>query len=54
MPADLSVESPGPIINWAKQVVDENGGGVLQILYHLEPDYKIENVRALNEFVNGL
>lgn len=54
MPTDFSVDSPTPIINWAKKVVEENDDGPLKILYHLEPDYKIKNVRALNEFVTGL
>ena len=35
-------------------IVKENGEGVLRILYHLEPNYNINNVRALHEFVNGL
>jgi hypothetical protein len=54
LPADLSADSPEPILIWAKRVCEENGDGHLQILYHLEPDYKIENVSVLNEFVNGL
>ena len=51
MPADLSVESPDHVINWAAKVVDDNNGGNLRIIYHLEPDYRMENIRALNEFL---
>jgi hypothetical protein len=51
MPADFSADSPEPIINWAKQVIKENDSGNLRIIYHLEPDYKLEIVRALNEYI---
>ena len=51
MPADFSADSSEPIINWAKQVIEENAGGNLRIIYHLEPDYKLEIVRALNEYI---
>ncbi len=54
MPADFSADSPEPILNWAKQVVAENAGGPLRILYHLEPDYKLEIVRALSEYIKGM
>ncbi len=53
MPADFSADSPEPILNWAKQVIDENDGGPLRILYHLEPDYKLEIVRSLNDYVKN-
>ncbi len=54
MPADFSADSPDPILNWAKQVIAENAGGPLRILYHLEPDYKLEIVRALNDYMKNL
>ena len=54
MPADFSADSPEPILNWAKQIITENNGGPLQILYHLEPDYKLEIVRTLSEYIKGL
>jgi hypothetical protein len=50
MPADFSADSADPIINWTKQLIDENAGGNLRIVYHLEPDYKLENVRALRDY----
>lgn len=52
MPADFSADSPESIIHWAKQVVEENAGGNLRIIYHLEPDYKLENVRALSQYID--
>ena len=51
MPADFSAASPEPILNWAKGVIDENACGNMRIIYHLEPDYRIENVRALNSYL---
>ena len=51
MPADFSADSPEAILNWARQVIEENGDGPLTILYHLELDYKLAIVRALNDFV---
>ena len=54
MPADFSADSPAPILDWAKEVVAENKGGPLRVLYHLEGDYKLEIVRALSEFIKGL
>ncbi|MHC4070105.1 MAG: uroporphyrinogen decarboxylase family protein [Planctomycetota bacterium] len=54
MPADFSTDSPEPILNWAKQVIAENAAGPLRILYHLEPDYKLEIVRALSEYIKAL
>ncbi len=50
-PADLSADSPDPVLRWAQMVVKENGGGRMRIIYHLEPDYKLENVRALNDYI---
>jgi len=54
MPADFSADSSEPILNWAKQVIEQNAGGNLRINYHLEPDYKLEIVRSLNRYVTNL
>ena len=54
MPADFSADSPEPILNWARGVITENNGGPLRILYHLEPDYKLAIVRALDDYVKNL
>jgi hypothetical protein len=54
MPADFSTDSPEPVLEWAKKIIEENDGGMMRIIYHLEPDYKLGNVRALNEYIDGL
>jgi len=51
LPRDMSAESPGPILEWARRVVEENAGGNLTCVYHLEPAYNLETVRALTEFL---
>ena len=51
MPADFSADSAEPILKWTRQVIEENAGGPLRILYHLEPDYKLEIIRVLNDFI---
>lgn len=51
MPVDFSADSAEPIIKWAKQVIEQNAGGNLRIIYHLEPDYKLEIVRALSQYI---
>ena len=53
MPADFSADSPEPILNWARKILEENADGPLRILYHLEPDYKLEIVRDLNNYVKS-
>jgi Uroporphyrinogen decarboxylase (URO-D) len=53
MPADFSADSSEPILNWARQVIEENADGPLRIIYHLEPDYKLEVVRALSDYVRS-
>ena len=53
MPADFSADSSEPILNWAKQVIEQNAGGNLRIIYHLEPDYKLEIVRSLGEYISS-
>jgi hypothetical protein len=52
--ADFSADSPEMILKWVKQVVEDNTGGPLRILYHLEPDYSLDNVRAMIHSVNTL
>ncbi|MCF7975378.1 MAG: hypothetical protein K9N55_16295 [Phycisphaerae bacterium] len=53
MPADLCAASPEPILNWARQVIEQNAGGSLRIIYHLEPDYNLEIVRSLSQYINS-
>ena len=51
LPADMSAESPAAILAWAKRILEENAGGNLGFVYHLEPTYNIETIRALTEFL---
>ena len=51
LPRDLSAESPEPILSWAEQILEENAGGALAFVYHLEPGYNLEAVHALTEFL---
>ncbi len=53
LPRDMSAESPGPILDWAKRILEENAGGPLAFVYHLEPAYNLEAIHALTEFVGG-
>jgi hypothetical protein len=50
-PQAMSAADTGPILDWAKQVLNENGGGPLRFVFHLEPDYNIETIYALKALV---
>jgi len=54
LPKDMSAESTDAILNRAKQIFEENDGGNLQYLYHLEPGYNIDTIYALTDFVKSL
>jgi hypothetical protein len=51
LPPDMSAESTTPILDWARHVLEENAGGHLEFVYHLEPDYNIETIRALLDYL---
>jgi hypothetical protein len=51
LPCDMSAESTTPILDWARRVLEENGGGPLEFVYHLEPDYNVETILVLTEFL---
>ena len=53
MPHDMSAEGSETILRWARSINDENDGGPLAYVYHLEPDYNIDNLRALTDFVKS-
>jgi hypothetical protein len=53
LPRDMSAESPEPILDWARRVLEENAGGNLTFVYHLEPAYNLETIQALTEFVRS-
>jgi hypothetical protein len=54
MPHALSAGSTEPILSWAERVWQENDGGILKYVYHLEPGYSLDNVCALTDFVRSL
>jgi len=51
LPRDMSAESTTPILDWARNVLAENAGGQLDFVFHLEPDYSIETIRALADLL---
>ncbi len=51
MPQDMSAQSTEPILNWAKRILQENDGGNLEYIYHLEPGYNLNAIHALTDFV---
>ncbi len=51
LPRDMSAGSTKPILDWARHVLKENAGGRLGFVYHVEPDYNIETIGALTDFV---
>jgi hypothetical protein len=50
-PHEMSAESTQPILDWARGVLEENAGGNLGYVYHLEPSYNVETIHALVDFV---
>lgn len=54
LPKDMSDHSTDAILNWAKQILEENDGGNLQYQYHLEAGYNIDTIYALTDFVKSL
>ena len=54
LPNDMSAETAAPILRWAKNICEENNGGNLEFIYHLEAGYNIDTIYALTDFVKGL
>ncbi len=54
LPHDMSIQSTEPILSWARRVLEENDGGNLAYVYHLESGYNINTICALTEFVKHL
>ena len=50
---DFSAPTPEPILAWAQQVVADNAGGTLKIVYHLEPNYNLDVVHALHDYLQN-
>jgi hypothetical protein len=51
LPKDMSVEKVDSILEWAKRIIEENDGGPLEFIYHLEAGYNIDTIHALTDFV---
>ena len=51
LPNDMSAESTDPILRWAKKICEENNGGNLEYIYHLESGYNVNTIYALTDFV---
>jgi hypothetical protein len=54
LPCDMSNERTEPIVSWAKHIFEENDGGNLEYIYHVEENYNIDTIRALTDFVKNL
>jgi hypothetical protein len=52
MPQDMTANTPDAILTWVKRILDENNGGNLEFLYHVEPSYNLDTILAFIDFVN--
>ena len=53
LPKDMSSETTDSILNWARQIVEENDGGNLEFIYHVEASYNFDTLYALTDFVKA-
>jgi hypothetical protein len=51
---DMSADGTDAILRWAKRIFEENDGGNLEYIYHLEPSYNVSTIHALTDFVTSL
>ena len=54
LPNDLSSERTDSILRWAKRIFEENDGGNLEYIYHVESSYNVNTIYALTDFVRSL
>ena len=54
LPRDMSNESTESILSWAGCIFEENAGGNLAYVYHVEENYNFDAIRALTDFVKNL
>jgi len=54
LPQDFSSEKTDSMLSWAKRIIEENDGGDLEFIYHLEASYNIDTIYALTDFVKAL
>ncbi len=52
LPADMSCETAAPILEWAQKTLADNADGDLEFVYHLEPGYNLDTIRAFAEFLS--
>jgi hypothetical protein len=50
---DLSNPESASLIRWIQKVLEDNGGGNLTIVCHLEPEYSLSNLRILYRGIKG-
>ena len=53
LPRDMAAENRAPVLDWARRILADNGGGDLEIVYHLEPGYNLEVIQAMTDLVSG-
>ncbi len=51
LPRDMSAESTEPIVNWARRTLQDNAGGNILYVYHLENSYNMNTIYALTDFL---
>ncbi len=51
MATSFSAKTSEPMLAWAERVITENDGGDLLIVFHLEPNYKLDIVMDLNDYI---
>jgi len=54
LPPDMSAETTEAILAWAKGALRDNRGGPLEFVYHVEPDYNMDTIRALTDLVGKI
>jgi hypothetical protein len=54
LPGDMSNEKTEPIVSWANHIFEENEGGDLEYIYHVEENCNIDTIRTLTDFVKKL
>jgi hypothetical protein len=54
LPQDMSSDKTDAILKWARQIVEENDGGNLEFIFHVEAAYNINTINALTDFVKDL
>jgi len=54
LPHEMSDENTDPIIGWANRIIEENDGGNLAYVYHVEENYNVDTIRTLTDFVKNI